>query len=155
MSTFEKEEEFICNMLESNNYSVRDGKMLGDDFRLFITPPGFDIESEEVFKLKEHDIVRCGAVIVLGGAMRTAFFKMDKERRDKFSEQISDETGVNNLDFFEVDDNGQDFKISIGAEFNISKLSEDIFGDAMDRLNIAGGSIEDAINEYFGKLLGS
>ena len=155
MSTFEKEEKFICNMLESNNYSVRDGKMLGDDFRLFITPPGFDIESEEVFKLKEHDIVRCGAVIVFGGPMRDAFFKMDKERRDKFSEQISDETGVNNLDFFEVDDNGQDFKISIGAEFNISKLSEDIFGDAMDRLNIAGGSIEDAINEYFGKLLGS
>jgi len=155
MSTFEKEEKFICNMLESNNYSVRDGKMLGDDFRLFITPPGFDIESEEVFKLKEHDIVRCGAVIVFGGPMRDAFFKIDKESRDKFSEQISNETGVNNLDFFEIDDDEHDFKISIGAEFHINKLSEDIFGDAMDRLNIAGGSIEDAINEYFGKLLGS
>ena len=155
MSTFEKEEEFICNMLESNDYSVRDGKMLGDDFRLFITPPGFDIESEEVFKLKEHDIVRCGAVIVFGGPMRDAFFKIDKESRDKFSEQISNETGVNNLDFFEIDDDEHDFKISIGAEFHINKLSEDIFGDAMDRLNIAGGSMEDAINEYFGKLLGS
>ena len=155
MSTFEKEEKFICNMLESNDYSVRDGKMFGDDFRLFITPPGFDIESEEVFKLKEHDIVRCGAVIVLGGVMRDAFFKMDKESRDKFSEQISTETGVNNLDFFEINDDGQDFKISIGAEFHINKLSENVFGDAMDRLNIAGGSIEDAINEYFGKLLGS
>ena len=155
MSTFEKEEEFICNMLESNDYSVRDGKMLGDDFRLFITPPGFDIESEEVFKLKEHDIVRCGAVIVFGGPMRDAFFKIDKESRDKFSEQISNETGVNNLDFFEIDDDEHDFKISIRAEFHLSKLSEDVFGDAMDRLNIAGGSIEDAINEYFGKLLGS
>ena len=149
MSAFEKETEHIRNILESNGYGVRDGKMLGDDFRFFLTPPGFEVESEEVFKLKGDDIIHCAAVILLGGEMRGAFFKMSKDARDKFSERIATEKGVKDLDFFEADDDGQDFRISIRAEFHIGKLSEDVFGDAMDRLNIAGGSIEDAINEYF------
>jgi hypothetical protein len=155
MSAFESPQEFIINMLKVNGYSVRDGKMSGDDFRLFLIPPKFEIESEEIFKLKGNDIIHCGAVILLGGEMRDTFFQMNKETRDQFSEQIATETGVQDLDFFEIHDNGHDFKISIRAEFHLSKLSEDVFGDAMDRLNIAGGSIEDAINEYFGKLLGS
>ena len=43
--------------------------------------------------------------------------------------------------------------VSIRSEFSIWKLSEDIFVDAMDRLNSAGGSIEDAIDLYFDKLI--
>ena len=153
MSSFEREKETICHMLESNGYGVRDGIMPLDDFRLFLTPPGFDVESEEVFKIKGNDIVCCGSVIILGGEMRDAFFKQDKDERDKFSKSLEKENGVDKLDFFEMDDDGKDFKISIRSEFPITKLSEGVFADAMDRLNLAGGSIEDAINEYFEKLL--
>ncbi len=150
---FQREEEFISKMLESKGYSIRDGIIASDDFRIFLTPPGFETESEEVFKLKGDNTVHCGAVILLGGEIRNAFFKLEKEIRDKFRGMIENETGVNNLDFFEANDDGQDFQVSIRAEFHIDKLSEDVFGDAMDRLNIAGGSIEDAINRYFEKLL--
>ncbi|HIL27251.1 MAG TPA: hypothetical protein EYG21_07710 [Nitrospinaceae bacterium] len=150
---FQREEEFISKMLESKGYSIRDGIITSDDFRIFLTPPGFEIESEEVFKLKGDNTVHCGAVILLGGEIRNAFFKLEKEIRDKLRGMIENETGVNNLDFFEANDDGQDFQVSIRAEFHIDKLSEDVFGDAMDRLNIAGGSIEDAINRYFEKLL--
>ncbi len=153
MTSFEKEKEIICHILESNDYSIRDGTMIGDDFRIFLTPPGFETESEEVFKMRGDNAVHCGAVILLGGKMRDAFFKLEKEIRGKFRRMIENETGVSDLNFFEADDDGNDFKISIRAEFSIDKLSEDVLGDAMDRLNIAGGSIEDAINRYFGKLL--
>ena len=155
MPAFEKEKEFICNMLESNGYSIRDGKMPGDDFRIFLTPPGIEVESEEIFKLKGDDVVHCGAVIMLGGEMRDAFFKQSRKDRDKLREKIENATGVEDLDFFEIADDGKDFRVSIRAEFPISKLSKDTFGDAMDRLNIAGGSIEDTWNEYFEKLVGS
>jgi len=155
MSDFEKERGSICSMLESNDYSVRDGKMPGDDFRLFLTPPGFEVESEEIFKLKEDDSVHCGAVIILGGEMRESFFKQDEKERSRLRAKIENATGVEDLDFFEVLDDGKDFKVTIRAEFSISKLSEDTFADAMDRLNLAGGSVEDAWNEYFDKLMGT
>jgi|GEM_PF-3884395 len=154
MSAFDNPQEFIINMLKVNDYGIRDGKMSGDDFRLFLIPPKLEIESEEIFKLKGNDIIHCGAVILLGGEMRDAFFQRNKDAREQFSEQIATETGVKDLDFFEIHDDGQDFKISLRTEFHLSQLSEDVFGDAMDRLNLAGGSIEDRINEYFGKLLG-
>lgn len=154
MLSFEKEIKHICDLLESNGYSIRVGMMPGDDFRLFLTPSGFDVESEEIFKIKGNDIVCCGSVIILGGEMRDAFFKQDKGERDKFAKLLEKENGVDKLDFFETDDDGKDFKISIRSEFQITKLSVGVFADAMDRLNIAGGSIEDAINEYFEKLLG-
>ena len=153
MPSFEKEKESICNMLKSNGYSIRDGRMHGDDFRIFLTPPEFEVESEEIFKLKGNDVVHCGAVIMLGGEMRDAFFKQNKEKRDKFRKIIENATGVKDLDFFEIEDDGKDFKVSIRAEFPISNLSEDTFSDAMDRLNIAGGSIEDAWNVYFDYLM--
>jgi len=153
MSAFEKETEHIRNILESNDYGIRDGKMPGDDFRIFLTPSGFKIESEEIFKLKGNDVVHCGAVIMLGGEMRDAFFKQNKEKRDKFRKIIENATGVKDLDFFEIEDDGKDFKVSIRAEFPISNLSENTFSDAMDRLNIAGGSIEDAWNVYFDNLM--
>jgi len=153
MALLSRDLEHIRSMLESNGYGIRDGIMPGDDFRLFLTPPGFDVESEEIFKIKGNDAVCCGSVILLGGKMRDAFFKQDGDKRDKFGKALKKENGVGRLDFFEIDDDGKDFKISIRSEFQIQKLSEDVFADAMDRLNIAGGSIEDAINEYFEKLL--
>jgi len=155
MPAFEKELLSIIDMLESNGYGVRDGKMPGDDFRLFLTPPGFEVESEEVFKLKGNDIVCCCAGILVGGKIREALFKQNRQERNKFSKMIENATGVKALDFFEAEDDGKDFKISLRAEFPISKLSENIFADAMDRLNLAGGSIEDAWNEYFDNLMGT
>jgi len=155
MSSFESEKEIICKMLESNGYGIRDGKMTGDDFRIFLTPPGFEVESEEIFKLKGNDIVCCCAGILVGGKIREALFMQSKEERNKFRKIIENATGVKALDFFEVEDDGKDFKISLRAEFPISKLSENIFADAMDRLNLAGGSIEDAWNGYFDNLMGT
>ena len=155
MPAFEKELSSIIDMLKSNGYGIRDGKMHGDDFRIFLTPPEFEVESEEIFKLKGNDVVHCGAVIMLGGKMRDAFFKQSRKDRDKLREKIENTTGVEDLDFFEIADDGKDFRVSIRAEFPIGKLTEDTFGDAMDRLNIAGGSVEDAWNEYFEKLMGN
>lgn len=147
--------EFIVNLLEGNGYGVRDGQMPGDDFRVFLTPPGFEVESEEVFKIKENDLVCCAASILLGGSLRESLFKQSEGERDKFKMMIKHSLGISDLDFFEMDDDGKDFRVSIRAEFPVQKLSEDSFADAMDRLNLAGGSIEDAINEYFGGVLGS
>jgi hypothetical protein len=155
MPSFDSAKESICSMLESNNYRVRNGKMPGDDFRLFITPPGFEVESEEIFKLKGNDSVCCGAEIMMGGEMRGAFFKQSRKDRDNLREKIESATGVEGLDFFEIEDDGKDFRVSIRAEFPISKLSEDTFADAMDRLNLAGRSVEDMWNEYFENLIGS
>jgi len=155
MSDFEKEKKIIINMLESNGYGVREGKMQGDDFRLFLTPPGFKIESEEIFKLREDNNVYCGAAILLGGKMRESFFKQDKNERSKLRVKIETATGVEDLDFFEIADDEKDFRVSIRAEFPVSNLSEDTFADAMDRLNLAGGSIEDAWNVYFDNLMGT
>jgi len=154
MSIFEKEKELICSILDSNDYSIRDGKMPGDDFRFFLIPPKFEVESEEIFKLKGNDIVHCAAILFLGGEMRDVFYKQNKSEQEKFLNLLRKQEGVEKLDFFEIDNDGQDLKIALRAEFPLGKLSEDVFGDAMDRLNIAGGSIEDTINEYFGKLLG-
>ena len=140
-------------MLESNNFRIRNGKMFGDDFRIFLTPPGFEVESEEIFKLKKDDSVYCGETIILGGEMRESFFKQDKKERSKLRVRIENATGVEDLDFFEISDDGKDFKVSIRTEFPVSKLSEDTFADAMDRLNLAGGSVEDAWNKYFDNLM--
>ena len=86
--------------------------------------------------------------------MREEFFKQDRDERSKLRDEIENTTRVKDLDFFEIEDDGKDFKVTMRTEFSISKLSEDAFADAMDRLNIAGGSIEDAWNEYFDKLTG-
>jgi len=155
MPSFEKEEKLICNMLESADYAVRDGKMPGDDFRFFLIPPKLEDESEEIFKLKGNDVVHCAAILFLGGEMRDAFYKQSESKQEVFLNLLKNQEGVDRLDFFEIDNDGQDLKIALRAEFHIQKLSEDVFGDAMDRLNIAGGFLEDTINEYFGKLLGN
>jgi len=149
MPSFEREMESIIRMLEANGYSVRDGMMPLDDFRLFLTPPGFEVESEEVFKLKASDKVHCAAQIIIGGEIRNAYYNQDEELRGKFKGMVKSASGVSELDFFEVADDGKDFSISLRSEFQISNLSEDVFADAMDRLNMAGGSIEDLINSYF------
>ena len=140
-------------MLESNGYGIRDGKMPGDDFRIFLTPPGFEVESEEVFKVKETDNVCCGAVIMVGGKIREALFNKNKQERDEFRDKIKNLTGVKELDFFDITDDDKDFRITIRAEFPINDLSDDTFSDAMDRLNLAGGTIEDAWNKYFEELM--
>ena len=154
MPSFEQEKDHIRAMLEANGYSVRTGDMPGDDFRLFLVPPGFEVESEEVFKIKDDENVYCGAEMLMGGELRDAFYKQDKEDRAYFREKIKSAEGANGLDFFGVSDNGKDFRVTIRTSFHIANLSEDVFGDAMDRLNIAGGAIEDIWNEYFGNLLG-
>lgn len=136
-------------MLEANGYGMRYTSMPGDDFRIFLTPPGIEVESEEVFKVKGNDNVCCGAEILMGGEIRDLFFKQSKGEQEKFKEKIEHLYEVKALDFFEIVNDGNDFKISIRAEFPIDKLSEDSFADAMNRLNSAGGSIEDLWSEYF------
>ena len=153
MSSFESDKEIICKMLELNGYGVRAGKMAGDDFRMFLTPPGFEVESEEIFKLKENDAVCCGSEIMMGGEIQDVFFKQSPDDRKKFRKQIKNAPGVEDLDYFEIIEDGKDFRITIRSEFSIYDLSEDVFADAMDRLNLAGGSIEDIYNEYFEKLM--
>lgn len=59
------------------------------------------------------------------------------------------------LDFFEVADDGKDFKVTLRTEIPVEKFSQDAFADAMDRLNTAGGSIEDSWNAYFDDLTNS
>ena len=124
-----------------------------DDFRLFLTPPGFKVESEEIFKLKDTDMVYCAAQIILGGEIRDTFYKQNEQIRNKFRKLLENSLGVKDIDFFEIKDDGKDFVVSIRSEFSIWELSEDIFADAMDRLNLAGTSIEDAIDLYFENLL--
>ena len=124
-----------------------------DDFRLFLTPPGFKVESEEIFKLKDTDMVYCAAQIILGGEIRDTFYKQNEQIRTKFRKLLENSLGVKDIDFFEIKDDGKDFVVSIRSEFSIWELSEDIFADAMDRLNLAGTSIEDAIDLYFDKLI--
>lgn len=124
-----------------------------DDFRLFLTPPGFKVESEEIFKLKDTDMVYCAAQIILGGEIRNTFYKQNEQIRTKFRKLLENSLGVKDIDFFEIKDDGKDFVVSIRSEFSIWELSEDIFADAMDRLNLAGTSIEDAIDLYFDKLI--
>ena len=153
LSSSESAKEFIVDLLEANDYGIRNMMMPLDDFRLFLTPPGFDVESEEIFKLKGFDTVNCAAQIIMGGKIRDTFYLQDEQTRTKFRSLIENAPGVKSLDFFDVLDDGKDFVVSIRAEFPIDKLSEDVFADAMDRLNLAGGSIEDLFNEYFDKLL--
>lgn len=148
MQRYEKEKDLICRMFDSNGYGVRDGSIPGDDFRFFLTPPGIDSESEEVFKMKGDDNVCCGAEIVMGGEIRDVF-RQSKNEWEEFRDRIENLAEVKELDFFEIVDDGEDFRISIRAEFPIGQLSEDSFADAMNRLNSAGGSIEDLCGEYF------
>ena len=135
-------------MLEANGYGMRSVSMPGDDFRMFLTPPGIEVESEEVFKIKESGNVCCGSEIVLGGEIRD-MFRQSKNEWEKFRDRIENLDEVKELDFFEAYDDGEDFRISIRSEFPINKISEDSFVDAMNRLNSAGGSIEDLCGEYF------
>jgi hypothetical protein len=153
LPSFTQELEHIRLMLEANDYRIRNGMMPLDDFRLFLTPPGFEVESEEVFKLKGSDIVSCAAQIIMGGEISDTFYSQDEQTRTKFRNFLENASGVRNLDFFEIADDGKDFVISIRAGFPIGELSEETFADAMDRLNLAGGSIEDLINEFFDKLI--
>ena len=146
---FAKELKRIRLMLETNDYGVRDGMMPHDDFRLFLTPPGLEDESEEVFKLKGSGKVCCGSEIIMGGNMMKIFFQQTPEEQARFKTLLVNANGVKDLDFFETVNNGKDFQITIRTEFKIDELSEDVFGDAMNRLNIAGGSIENVWNEYF------
>lgn len=153
MTLFAKELKRIRLMLEANDYGVRDGMMPHDDFRLFLTPPGLEDESEEVFKLKGSGKVCCGSEIIMGGNVREVFFQQTPKEQARFKELLAGADGVGDLDFFETVNDGKDFQITIRTEFQVDELSEEVFGDAMDRLNIAGGSIEDMWNEYFDGLL--
>lgn len=149
MTSFEKEKNNICKLLEDNGYKFRENMVQGDDFRFFLIPPGLKIESEEIFKVKDSEKVYCGSEVIMDGKIREFFLKQSKDEQEKFLKMISNAKGVKNLDFFEIVSDGNNFRILIRTEFAISTMSEDAFGDAMDRLNIAGGSIEDAWNEYF------
>lgn len=143
----------IIEMLESNGYSVRELPMREDEFRLFLKPPGIDEESEEVFKLKESEEICCAAGIILGGKRRSQFFQQAPEKRNDLKEKISKAVGVSNLDFFEVEDDGENFIVSLRSEIPLQKFSGDAFADAMNRLNEAGASIEDVWEEYFSELV--
>ena len=153
MSSYVRELEHIGSMLEANGYGVRIGTMPLDDFRLFIVLPSSEDESEEVFKLKGSDAVHCATQIIIGGKIREALYKQDERIRANLRDTLGASPGVKDLDFFEIEDDGKDFAISIRAEFPIGSLSEDAFADAMDRLNFASSSIEDAIDTYFDKLI--
>jgi len=152
MKTFGAEKSTICRMLDEHGYKFREVTMQGDDFRLFLTPPGMEVESEEVFRIKGSQKVCCGSEVIMGGKIREFFLKQGKDEQDKFLKTIGNAKGVEGLDLFEVISDEEDFRILIRAEFEASSMSEDAFGDAMDRLNIAGGSIEDAWNEYFSSI---
>lgn len=152
MGTFGTEKSMICRMLDEHGYRFRESAMQGDDFRLFLVPPGMEVESEEVFKIKGSKKVCCGSEVIMGNKSREKFLKQSKEEQEKFLRMVGNAKGVEGLDLFEVISDEKNFRILIRAEFEASDMSEDAFGDAMDRLNIAGGSIEDAWNEYFSSI---
>ncbi|EPA06175.1 hypothetical protein BG20_I0821 [Candidatus Nitrosarchaeum limnium BG20] len=129
--------------------------MRDDEFRLFLRPPGIEAESEEVFKMKGSGVICCASGIILGGNRRTKFFQQMPEKRDELKEKISRATGVSDLDFFEVEDDGENFRVTLRAEIELQKFSDDAFVDAMNRLNESGGAIEDIWEEYFVELMKS
>ena len=105
-------------MLEANGYGIRSGMMPLDDFRLFLTPPGFEVESEEIFKLKDNDMVYCAAQIIMGGEISNTFYKQNEQIQTKLRKLLENSPGVKDLDFFEIKDDGKDFVISIRSEFS-------------------------------------
>lgn len=147
-----KVKKIIMDMAESNGYSYRDSPMQGDDFRIFLTPPGGSTETVEVFKEKSSGAVCCGAGLIMGGEQREKFFSLESAERENFKDQIEILESVKSLDFFQAEDNGENFVVTMRCEFSPAGDLESKFEDCMNRINLAGYSVEEEWEKFFDKM---
>ena len=139
-------------MADANGYSFRDASLQGDDFRIFLVPPGSSAETVEVFKEKNSDAVCCGAGLVMGGEQREKFLAQEHTKREKLRDDLKNLDAVNSLDFFHIEDDGSNFIVTMRCEFSPSGNVEDTFEDCMNRINLAGYSVEEEWDRFFEEL---
>ncbi|GKS67905.1 hypothetical protein YTPLAS73_14520 [Nitrosarchaeum sp.] len=144
--------KIICEMADANGYSLRDAPIQGDDFRLFLTPPGGNAETVEVFKEKNSDVVCCGAGLVMGGKYRKKFFEQTSSKRQNLKEQLEGLDTVASLDFFQIEYDEKNFVVTMRCELSPDGDIEEGFENCMNRINLAGYSVEDEWDKFFEEL---
>ncbi len=151
--TINEVKEWLISGLKNNGFSVREMQMPGDDFRLVISTTGNYEENSEIYKTKDSKNIVCAAGILLGGKKRIKFFNLPKNKRSEFAQLLKNTKHVEDLDYFEVEDDSKDFRVSMRCECPIQEVSEERFVNCMNKVLDAGMSIQEVWNMYFDKLM--
>ena len=141
----------IAKLVRENGYGVRESTMQEEDFRLFVSMPSGE-ESIEIFKVKSSSLVCCAAGIVMGADQQKTFYALPEEKRLVFKSILKKVASIEDLDFFELLDEGKDFRVSMRCEFPADEMSEDLFSSTMDRLMSAGHNVEEYWDGFFNSL---
>ena len=142
---------YISKVLKENGYGVRESQMREDDFRLFVSMPNGE-ESIEIFKVKSSPLVCCAAGIIMGAGQQKTFYSLPEEKRLVFKSILKKVASAEDLDFFELLDEGKDFRISMRCEFTADEMSEGLFTGTMDRIMSAGHNVEEDWDKFFAYL---
>jgi len=136
-------------MAGTNGYSFREAPIPGDAFRIFLSPPGSQTETVEVFKEKSSDAVSCGAGLVMAGGLREKFFAQTSSKRNELRESLENLDAVRSLYFFHIEDDGKNFIVTMRCGFSPNGDVEGSFESCMNRINLAGYSVEEEWDRFF------
>lgn len=138
-------------MAKLNGYSARESPLRGDDFRIFLAPQGAE-ENLEVFKEKSSTDICCGSGIVMGRKQREIFNSLLGSDRKNLKIALEKLDAVKNLDFFKVDDDGENFSVTMRCEIKQDQKFDDAFEACVNKINYAGYCVEEEWENFFSSL---
>lgn len=134
---------------EKNNYLVKNSPNQGEDFRLILTSEGSKRPSIEVFKEKGSLVLHYNSNIKLGQKILKKFNEMSPTKQQELRKSLEGLHNTLKLDFFEIEDDGRDYHISLGCVTDLNEFTFESVAENMDNLNESGKAIEDTLHEFF------
>ena len=134
---------------EKNNYTVKSSPMQGDDFRLLLTLNGSTQPSIEIYKEKNSQFLHYSANIKMGQKSLKKFNLMSIPKQQELRKSLEDLHKTLKLDFYEIEDDGKDYHVSIGCITNLDEFTIESVAESMDNLNESGKEILNTLHNFF------
>ena len=149
MTDYTKLGESLKRGFEKNNYLVKISPTQGDDFRLLLTLKGSTKPSIEVYKEKNSNFLHYSANIKMGQKSLEKFNLLPISKQQELRKSLEDLHKTLKIDFYEIEDDGRDYHVSIKCITNLDKITIDSIAESMDNLNEAGTSVMNTLHNFF------
>lgn len=141
--------EGLKQSFEKNDYIVKSSPLQNDDFRLLLTIQGHTQPSIEVYKGKNSQALCYSANIKMGVESLKKFNLMSLTKQQELRKSLEDLQKSLKVDFYEIEDDGLDYHISIKCITNLDEFTLDSIVESMDNLNESGNIILNTLQTFF------
>ena len=149
VSNYTQLSEGLKQGFEQNNYLVKNSPTQGDDFRLLLTLKDSTQPSIEVYKEKNSQFLHYSANIKLGQKSLEKFNLMSIPKQQELRKSLEDLQKTLKVDFYEIEDDGKDYHISIKCITNLDEFTPESIAESMDNLNESGNAILNTLHDFF------